>query len=110
MLITVDELAKFSGNEKENDQTVQALLQIYIGSAEEIISNYLGFNPAEEYTSDMPALIKLVCLEIASLIQMEERGNLGVNSQSFDGSSRSFLNVVNYDKYLQRLAAYRKVQ
>lgn len=116
MLITVEELAKFSGVHKNDDPVSVSLLEIYIGSATSMIKSYLGYSP--EDTENIPEsvddnarkMFKFVCLEIASLMQMEEKNNIGVNSKSFgESGTRSFLNVVDYDKYLRRLNAYRIV-
>jgi hypothetical protein len=47
-------------------------------------------------------------MEIATLMQQEEGQNIGINSKSFgESGSRTFLNVVDYTKYLHRLDAYR---
>lgn len=57
----------------------------------------------------VPELIKLVCKEIATLMQLEENQNLGINSKSFgDSGTRSFLNVTNYDQYLKKLSKYKR--
>lgn len=160
MLITVEELERFSGVIPQDDATQTSLLETYIGSAQDIINNYLGFNAescinwgevdvehvvyssngvtfytdknktiqttipqgvtvvlvaGEKYhyfTSEIqvnpPAIVKLVCLEIATLIQTEENSNIGVNTNSDVGVSRTFLNIVDYTKYLQKIAAYRQ--
>lgn len=113
MLITPAELAKFSGSHKDNDATTASLIEIYIGASQEIITNYLGFDPETETSLSENAmkLIKKVCLEIATLIQMEEKNNIGINSKSFgESGSRSFLNIVDYSKYLIQLNAYKKVK
>lgn len=54
-----------------------------------------------------PDVFKLVCLEIATLIQSEEKSNIGVNTQSDFSVNRTFLNVVDFTKYLEKLNAYR---
>lgn len=57
----------------------------------------------------VPDVFAMVCLEIATLLQQEEDSNLGVNSKSFgDSGTRTFVNVVDYSKYLKRLDKYRK--
>lgn len=59
----------------------------------------------------VPDLIRLTCLRIASLLQQEEEGNIGINNKSYgESGSRSFLNVVNYDKYLAQIARYRHIE
>lgn len=112
MLVTTEELSLYSGVYPDSTD----LQNIYIGAATEIISNYVGYDPeSNEDWKDaegvvvVPDLFKLVCLEIATLMQQEESQNLGINSKSFaESGSRTFLNVVNYDKYLLRLAEYKK--
>lgn len=107
-LVTVEQLAKFSGKYADDDVTTQSLQEIYIGSAQEIIINYLGYNPLTDIET-IPAIMRLVCLEIATLIQQEEGENIGINSKSFaETGTRTFLNIVDYSKYLQRLSAYRR--
>lgn len=127
MLITIEELERFSGVHREGDDVDISLCATYIGTAEGIIRDYVGFDPEEKFLVeheieneegetttitdyDIPPVFKLVCLEIASLIQQEEHENIGINSKSFaDTGTRSFLNVVDYTKYLQRLSAYRVI-
>ena len=112
MLVTTTELAQFSGVHPDENSTLPT---IYINSAAQIIADYVGFNPEEneEWKNQsgvviVPDIFKLVCLEIATLIQAEEGTNLGVNTSSEIGVSRSYLNVVDYTKYLQRLSIFRK--
>lgn len=119
MLITTEQLSRFSGVYPEDDD----LQTIYINSAMQKISDYVGYNPEEcedfkieIYTEEgttteikVPDIFKLVCLEIATLIQAEEGSNIGVNTQSEVGVNRTFLNVVDYSKYLDRLSSFRKV-
>ena len=112
MLITVEQLEKYTDTYSDESDTVTAeLLQMFIGSAQAEIVNYLGYNPEDddELEDYQEAQIKNVCLEIAALITMERGGNLGVSSSSDAGGiGRSFLNVVDYSKYLAKLSAYRK--
>lgn len=111
-LITADELAAFSGVTKDTDTVTTSLLNIYIGAATDKIAAYLGYDPLTdtEHYDTIPPTMKLVCLEIATLIQLEEQNNIGVNSKSFgDSGSRSFLNVTNFDPYLSKLSRWRAV-
>lgn len=119
MLITTEQLSRFSGVYPENDD----LQTIYINSAMQKISDYVGFDPEahegfkKEIKTDegnieqiiIPDVFRLVCLEIATLMQTEEGSNLGVNTSNEIGINRTFLNVVDYSKYLDRLSAYRIV-
>ena len=124
MLITAGMLERFSGVSKDMDETQVALQEIYIESAQQIITDYVGYDPetAEEFkktsegddggtveTYEIPGIFRFVCLEIASLIQLEEGSNLGYASSSDAGGiGRTFLNVTKYDAYLQRLSSFRK--
>lgn len=154
MLITKEQLARFSGVVTDADSVAESLTDIYIESAEQEIRQYVGFDPllkeewrstvtvyssnGQKFYSDaemtkeveisygevpveteeenkweyvhytIPGIFRHVCLEIASLMQQEESGNLGVNSKSFETGSRTFLNVVDYSKYLARLSAFRE--
>lgn len=57
----------------------------------------------------IPQVFKLVCLEIATLLMLEENQNLGINNKSFgESGSRTFLNITNYDAYLKRLSTYKR--
>lgn len=115
MIITLEQLSEFSGVADVTD----SLQTIFIQSAQEIICAYLGFDVEEESSSNpfydaesstltVPGLVKLVCLEIATLIELEENQNIGVNSSNFqDAGQRSYLNIVDYTKYLQRISHYR---
>lgn len=125
MLITIDELSEYTGVVKDFDGVQGDLYELYIKTAQAQIINYLGYNPetinepdvqkeiAEIYGGafilDEYALadIKNTCLEIAALIAMESNNNLGVNTSSEVGVNRSYLNVVDYSKYLAHLSAYR---
>jgi hypothetical protein len=117
MLITVELLERYTGTFKDSDATQTELDEIYIKSAQAEIIDYLGYNPETatdgngEPLVDEFALskIKNVCLEIAALLAMEADNNLGVNTSSDAGGiSRSFLNVVDFSRYLAKLSAYRK--
>lgn len=117
MLITVELLERYTGTYKEADEAQNQLDEIYIKSAQAEIIDYLGYNPESkadesvETVVDEFALAKMrnVCLEIAALLAMEADNNLGVNTSSDTGGvSRSFLNVVDFSRYLAKLSAYRK--
>lgn len=62
-----------------------------------------------EWRINPPEIIKQVCKEIATLMQLEENQNLGVNSKSFgESGTRTFLNVTNYDPYLKKISKYKR--
>ena len=114
MLVSVDDFNKFSGVTSDNE----SLTEIYISAAGDVITHYLGYSPESlqennpffiDGNLEIPGIIKLVCLEIATLMQMEEGQNIGINNNNFNASgSRTFLNVVDYTKYLTRISQYRK--
>lgn len=55
----------------------------------------------------LPKLLTLSTLRIASLMLQEFNSNIGISSKSFADQSRTFINYSNYDKYLQPLKALR---
>ena len=58
----------------------------------------------------IPCIFKLVNVEIAALIESLSGDNIGITSKSFDASgTRTFIQNVNYDKYLQNLSCYKLV-
>lgn len=103
MIITTDEFAAYTGI--VTDDTT--LIEIFIESAENIVEDYLNkkltdFNP-------LPGLIKLTVLRIASLLQFEADGNIGVTSKSFDNFTRTFYKTTDFTPYLKEIARYREV-
>jgi hypothetical protein len=56
----------------------------------------------------LPKIIKMTVLRIASLLQTESSGNIGVQSKSFaDSGTRTFINTVNFDKYLIQISTFK---
>lgn len=58
----------------------------------------------------MPAVITLSILRIATLMLSETDGNIGLTGKSFADNSRTFINYSNYRKYLQPLDGLRIVR
>lgn len=56
---------------------------------------------------EMPALILLSILRIATLMLTEGSGNIGLTGKSFADNSRTFVNYANYRKYLHPLDSLR---
>lgn len=111
MLITVELLETFTGVMHDDNSPERELETIFVKSAQAKIINYLGYDPetASDLTDFAIAEIQTVCLEIAALIALESNNNLGFASASdVGGQGRTFLNVVDYSKYLDRLSIYRK--
>jgi len=99
----------------ENQQTS------FIQSAQNIVSDYLGYSPEEkllnyitgelEDVTQVPEMIKLTIMRIASLLQSEGDGNIGVNSKSFgDGGTRVFINYTNFDKFLIPISNWKVIR
>ena len=115
MLITVAQLEAFTGRVGGTEEVQVWLSELYIKSAQAEIIDYLGYNPEDSNDEHAAALteyslakIRNVCLEIAALIAMENNNNLGVASSSGEGMvNHSFLNVVDYSRYLSKISAYR---
>lgn len=55
----------------------------------------------------VPKVFAHVCLEIATLMQAEEGTNIGVNTSGEAGVNRTYLNIVDYSKYLVKLTSFR---
>lgn len=55
----------------------------------------------------IPSIMKMTILRIATLLQLESDNNIGVSSRSFADNTRTFLNTVNYDKYLIQCSRYK---
>ncbi len=56
---------------------------------------------------DMPSVIVLSILRLATLMLTEGNGNIGLTGKSFTDNSRTFVNYSNYRKYLQPLDGLR---
>lgn len=59
---------------------------------------------------EMPSVITLSILRIATLMLSETDGNIGLTGKSFADNSRTFINYSNYRKYLQPLDGLRIVR
>jgi hypothetical protein len=55
----------------------------------------------------MPSVIVVSILRIATLMLSETGGNIGLTGKSFADNSRTFVNYSNYRKYLQPLDSLR---
>jgi hypothetical protein len=67
-----------------------------------------GNSSDNQNTSNIPDIIKLTVLRIAALLQSESDSNIGVTSKSFaDSGTRTFVNTVDYSRYLIQLSNYR---
>jgi len=56
---------------------------------------------------EMPSVIVVSILRIATLMLSETGGNIGLTGKSFADNSRTFVNYSNYRKYLQPLDSLR---
>jgi hypothetical protein len=69
-----------------------------------------GIIPGDDVVNGpyLPYIIKMTVLRIAALLQSESDGNIGVTSKSFaDSGSRTFINSINFDKYLIQISNYK---
>jgi len=117
MIINVETFKKYSNVFIEDTE----LQEYYLQAAQDIVSSYLGYNPEFELLNyktgeleddfEMPEIIKLTILRIASLLQTESDSNIGVTSKSFgDSGNRTFVNTVSFDKYLIQISQYRVIR
>ena len=58
-------------------------------------------------SQNMPDVIKMVILQIASLMLEEAGGNIGITGKSFDDNSRNFINYTDFNKWLAKLDGLR---
>ena len=79
-----------------------------------VVSYNAGYPVIEDVDGDyveLPSVFKNVVLKIASLLMLEESGNIGVTGLSADnGISRTFINYTNYNKHLAILSSYRVIR
>jgi hypothetical protein len=69
-----------------------------------------GITPDDDTANGeyLPGIITLTVLRIAALLQSESDSNIGVTSKSFaDSGTRTFVNTVNFDKYLIQISGYK---
>jgi len=59
---------------------------------------------------NVPDIVKLTILNIASLMLQESDGNIGITGKSMSEDSRTYINYTNYDKWLKKLDALRIVR
>lgn len=104
-LISQTEFSQFTGQYAETgDSTIDSCLE----TSQIIIEDYLGYKIDSWYETNLPVLIKQTVFRIGALLLNERSGNIGINSKSFgDSGTRSFLNVVDYSKYLLQLSEYK---
>ncbi len=80
MIITVEELSAYTGNE---DESLSPLKEIYISSAESIVEEYLGYSPvSEEYTHILSGGDK--CFIQLKAQPVSEIKSISVNGVSLD--------------------------
>ncbi len=109
MIVTLEQFDEYTGN-YENDQKVLSLKTTLLESAQELVGEYLRFDPETKWEQNaIPSLIKTTILRIATLMLMEAGENIGISGKSFADNSRSFISYTNYSKYLSPLQTFREV-
>jgi len=120
MIVSIKEFQNYTNVITENE----SLFLSFIFSAQNIISDYLGYNPEKQLLNpqtgilenvnietEIPEIIKLTIMRIGALLLSESDSNIGVTSKSFsDSGTRTFINTVNYDKYLIQISQYRIIR
>lgn len=74
-----------------------------------VISDNIIVKFTAGFSTDLPQIIKLTVLRIAALLQTESNNNIGISGKSFMDGSRTFMNFVNYDKYLIQTSKYKLI-
>jgi hypothetical protein len=109
MIVSVAQLNAYSGNFEDSVDAV-TIKTMFLKSAQEICDGYLGFEAEEKWeATEIPEVVRLSILRVATLMLSESGGNIGLTGKSFDGNSRTFINYSNYRKYLQPLDPLRTV-
>jgi len=120
MIVSIEQFQKYSNVFTDNEE----LQKSYLTSAQNIICDYLGYNIQEKildnktgrfkniaYIKEFPEIIILTIMRIAAVLQTEGDSNIGITSKSFgDSGSRTFINTVNFDKYLIQVSQYRTIR
>ena len=120
MIVSVELFSKYTGVFTDDD----ILQTSYLLSSQNIVTDYLGYNPEYQLlhlitgeledindVSEIPVIIQLTIMRIAAILQTEEQSNIGVTSKQFgDSGSRTFVNTVDFSKYLVQIAKYRKIR
>lgn len=113
MLVSVADFNSYTGN-MQADADVVALKEQILASAQNIVADFLRFDPENhEWDEDptlnvCPGIILLTIKRIATLLLMEAGENIGVTSKSMPDNSRTFINYTNYFKYLRPIQNYRE--
>ena len=109
MLVSISEFDDYSGNFEDGTQAV-TLKTRFLNAAQELVGEYLRFDPEAKWDSgQVPDLVKVTILRIATLMLMEGGENIGVSGKSFADNSRSFISYTNYYKYLNPIQTFREV-
>ena len=108
MIVTVSQFNEYTGNFEDSQATV-GLKNTILSAAQELVSEYLRFDPEEKWGQSVPDLVRLTVLRIGTLMLMEAGENIGVTGKSFADNSRSFISYTNYSKYLNPLQTFREV-
>jgi hypothetical protein len=108
MIMTVQEFNAYSNYFEDSSEAV-TIKTMFLKSAQEICDAYLGFDAETKWTAEqMPEVVKLSILRVATLMLSESGGNIGLTGKSFDNNNRTFINYSNYRKYLQPLDGVRE--
>lgn len=105
--ITKELLATYSGVSTIDNEINNELIEMYIGSAEEIVENYLGYTISERY-AEVPSLIKNAILDIATIKQNESSNNITIVSKTdIEGGTRQYQRRKNFDDILFQITQFK---
>lgn len=108
MIVSIQSFNDYSQNYEDSVNALN-IKTMCLESAEHLVADYLRFEPSEVYGENVPSVIRLTVLRLATLMLMEAGENIGVSSKSMPDNSRTFISYTNYNKYLQPLQNLRKV-
>ena len=108
MIVTVSQFNEYTGN-FEDSESMMDLKSTILSASQELVTEYLRFDPEQRWGESVPDLVRLTVMRIATLMLMETGENIGVTGKSFADNSRSFISYTNYSKYLNPLQTFREV-
>lgn len=115
MYVTLEELKDFSHKFTDSTDATPALC---LAAAIDAVQKYLHYN-VEEYAAakskdgdiaDIPPLIKMTTLQIASLMLESTQGNIATASTTFADIGSRVFNDFNLDRLLKQIEPYRLYQ
>jgi len=109
--VEIHYLAGYDGDKGDNAEPEIIGGDVDVLKISVIADSFVEENPDDSENYKFPEILKLTIMRIAALLQSEADGNIGVTSKSFgDSGTRTFINLVNFDKYLIPISKWRIIR